>query len=47
MNNYFINENDNIFGYTPISLGWNCGPAALRANKYNFKKENGYLTMSF
>lgn len=30
MNNYFINENDDISGYIPISLGWNCAPAALR-----------------
>lgn len=42
-----INENDDITGYTPISLGWNCNPAIIRANKYNFKKANGYLSCPF
>lgn len=42
-----INENSDISGYTPISLGWNCNPACIRANKYNFKKGNGYLSCPF
>ena len=45
--NMFINKNDNIDGYTPISLGWNCAPAARRAYDFNYNKCNGYLTCVF
>jgi len=42
----FINKN-NIDGYTPISLGWNCSPAISRANDFNYRRQNGYLTCPF
>ena len=31
----------------PISLGWNCSPAAYRGNTLQFLKGNGYLTCPF
>jgi len=43
----FVNKYDNFSGYTPVSLGWNCSPALIRANDYNFRKSNGYLTCPF
>jgi len=30
-----------------ISLGWNCGPAIIRKNKFKQEKKNGYLTQPF
>jgi hypothetical protein len=42
-----INLDDDITGYTPISLGWNCGPAVIRAKTYGFSKTKGYLTCPF
>ena len=43
----FVSENDDVSGYTPISLGWNCLPATIRASNYGYNKSNGYLTCPF